>query len=54
MVQLHPNDREILSAALALSREKGDSASALQYAKQLSRLMPGNPEIEELVKQLKR
>jgi Flp pilus assembly protein TadD len=53
-LQLHPNDREILSAALALSREKGDAASALDYAERLSHLMPGNPEIENLLKQLKR
>ncbi|WP_271565924.1 tetratricopeptide repeat protein [Bradyrhizobium sp. CCBAU 11386] len=53
-LQLHPNDRDILSAALALSRETGDSASALGYAEQLSRLMPGNREIDDLIKQLKR
>ncbi|QDP21415.2 cytochrome c3 family protein [Bradyrhizobium cosmicum] len=52
-LQAHPNDRDTLSAALALSREKGDLASALGYAEQLSRLMPGNREIEDLVKQLK-
>ncbi|AND88150.1 tetratricopeptide repeat protein [Bradyrhizobium diazoefficiens] len=52
-LQVHPNDRESVSAALALSREKGDSASALGYAEQLSRLMPGNREIEDLIKQLK-
>ncbi|MHC2674990.1 hypothetical protein ACVI1J_007153 [Bradyrhizobium diazoefficiens] len=50
---MHPNDRESVSAALALSREKGDPASALGYAEQLSRLMPGNREIEDLIKQLK-
>ncbi|WP_456682641.1 tetratricopeptide repeat protein [Bradyrhizobium sp. USDA 3311] len=52
-LQVHPNDRESVSAALALSREKGDSASALRYAEQLSRLMPGNRELEDLIKQLK-
>ncbi|RZN06474.1 hypothetical protein CWO91_29170 [Bradyrhizobium genosp. SA-3] len=52
-LQLHPNDRELLYAALALSREKGDSAAALVYAGQLSRLMPGNRGIEDLIKQLK-
>lgn len=52
-LQMHPNDRDTLSAALALSREKGDSASALGYAEQLLLLMPGNREIEGLVKHLK-
>ncbi|MCP3470250.1 hypothetical protein NLM33_07920 [Bradyrhizobium sp. CCGUVB1N3] len=51
-LQKHRNDRDLLSAALALSREKGDRASALGYAQQLSRLMPGNREIEVLIKQL--
>lgn len=52
-LQAHPNDRDTLSAALALSREKGDSRSALGHAGQLLRLMPGNRELEDLVKQLK-
>lgn len=52
-LQLHPNDRDSLSAALALSREKGDSASALRYAEHLSRLMPSDLEIEALIKQLR-
>lgn len=53
-LQLHPNDRDVLSEALALSREKGDAASALIYAERLLRLMPGNRQIEDLIKQLKR
>lgn len=53
-LQLHPNDREVLSAALTLSREKADAVSALDFAERLSRLTPGNPEIEDLIKQLKR
>ncbi|MCP3383559.1 MULTISPECIES: hypothetical protein [unclassified Bradyrhizobium] len=52
-LQMHPNDRDMLSAALTLSRERGDSASAVGYAEQLSRLMQGNREIEDLIKQLK-
>lgn len=50
----HPNDREALSAALAFSREKGDTAAALEYAERLSRLLPDNRELAELVKQLRR
>ncbi|TWA99346.1 cytochrome c3 family protein [Bradyrhizobium stylosanthis] len=52
-LQLHPNDRDVLSEAFALSRETGDTASALVYAERLSRLTPGNRQIEDLIKQLK-
>lgn len=52
-LQAHPNDRDSLAAALALSREKGDSVSALDYAERLLRLMPGNREIGGIIKQLK-
>ena len=53
-LQMHPNDRNTLSAAVALSREKGDAAAALGYAERLARLIPGNREIEELIKQLRK
>ncbi|WP_342728698.1 cytochrome c3 family protein [Bradyrhizobium sp. B097] len=49
----HPNDRDSLSAAIAFSRENGDSAAALEYAERLARLMPGNRALTELIKQLK-
>jgi predicted CXXCH cytochrome family protein len=38
----HPNDRDSLAAAVAFSREKGDSAAALEYAERLARVMPGD------------
>lgn len=49
----HPNDREALSAAIAFNRERGDTAAALEYAERLSRVMPDNRELAELVKQLR-
>ncbi|WP_284269427.1 cytochrome c3 family protein [Bradyrhizobium iriomotense] len=50
----HPNDHDSLSAAIAFSREKGDSAAALEFAERLARLTPGDHAIAELIKQLKR
>jgi predicted CXXCH cytochrome family protein len=52
-LKMHPNDRDALSAAIILSREKGDAAGALSYAERLSRLMPGDREIDVLIKQLR-
>ncbi|HYZ47666.1 MAG TPA: tetratricopeptide repeat protein [Sphingomonas sp.] len=49
----HPNDRGALSAAITFSREKGDAAAALEYAERLSRLMPDNRELPQIVKQLR-
>ncbi|WP_371089950.1 cytochrome c3 family protein [Bradyrhizobium sp. WSM2254] len=49
----HPNDRDSLSAAIAFSREKGDSVAALEFAERLAHLMPGDPRLTELIKQLK-
>ena len=52
-LQTHPNDRELLSAALALSREQNDPA-ALQYAERLGRLYPANEGVKTLIEQLRR
>ncbi len=41
-LQIHPNDHDALSAALALSRDRGESASVLGYAEHLLRPMRGN------------
>jgi Flp pilus assembly protein TadD len=49
----HPNDPDSLSAAIAFSREKGDSTAALEFAERLARLMPGDHRLTELIKQLK-
>ena len=49
----HPNSRESLSAAITFNRERGDKPSALQYAERLSRLMPDDRGLAQLVKQLR-
>lgn len=36
----HPNNVELLSAAMNVSRALGDRAAALRYAEQLARLAP--------------
>jgi tetratricopeptide (TPR) repeat protein len=48
----HPNDLDILSALLSMSRETGDRQAALGYAKQLAELLPGNPELGRLIAEL--
>ena len=52
-LQRHPNDRELLSAALALSREQNDLAAALQYAERLGRLSPADKDLSNLIEQLR-
>ena len=48
----HPNDREMLSAAITFSRQRGDLAAALDYAQRLARFAPDNPELPKLIEQL--
>jgi len=50
----HPNDLELLSTLTAFSREKGDLAAALEYAERMVRLRPGDPQLADLVRALKR
>nr|WP_245003929.1 cytochrome c3 family protein [Bradyrhizobium liaoningense] len=50
----HPNNLELLSAALNFSREKGDIAAALGYAERLSLLRPDDPRLANLIRELKR
>ncbi len=49
----HPNDRETLMALIDFSRGIGDTASALDYAKQLARIMPNDPDINNLISGLR-
>ena len=49
----HPNDRETLMALIHFSRGIGDTASALDYAKQLARIMPNDPDINNLISGLR-
>ena len=48
----HPNDLDILSALLSISRETGDRQAALRYAKQLAEMVPGNPGLNRLIAEL--
>ena len=50
----HPNDLEMLSAGMNFSREKGDDTAALDYAERLARLVPDDPRLADLIRELKR
>lgn len=50
----HPNDVEMLSAAMNFNREKGDDTAALEYAERLARLMPDDSRLGDLIRELKR
>lgn len=48
----HPNDRLVLSSLAAMSRETGDLAAAIHYAKILTEVAPADPQARALLKQL--
>ena len=48
----HPNDRETLAALVALNRDAGDAGAALEYAKRLAQLFPGDHALNALIKSL--
>jgi Flp pilus assembly protein TadD len=50
----HPGDRATLSALISFSRDAGDFGTALQYAEQLARIMPGDPSLSALIEGLRR
>ena len=50
----HPDDRDTLSALISFSRDAGDFGTALQYAEQLARIMPGDPSLSALIEGLRR
>jgi Flp pilus assembly protein TadD len=53
-LRAHPEDVDLLSAALNFSRAKGDVVAALDYAERMTRLRPDDPHLGNLVKELKR
>jgi Flp pilus assembly protein TadD len=53
-LRAHPDDLELLSAALSFSREGADQKAALEYAERLARLRPGDAGLADLVRELKR
>jgi len=50
----HPGDRDILMAITSFSRDAGDSATALQYAETLYKIVPDDPAVRGLVDELRR
>ncbi len=50
--QRHPGDVETLSALVTYSREAGHREKALDYARQLQKLVPDNPSVDQLVRDL--
>ncbi|EXI79749.1 MAG: cellulose synthase subunit BcsC [Candidatus Accumulibacter appositus] len=50
--QRHPNDLEILSALISMSREAGDQKAALRYAKKAAEILPNDPNVKRLVSEL--
>ena len=52
--QRRPADRDVLMALVTYLRERGDSRAALPYAEQLAALLPGDPQIQGIVEELRR
>ena len=50
----HPNDRDTLLALISFSRDAGDPGTALEYAEQLARIAPVDPNISALIQDLRR
>jgi len=48
----HPDDRDILLAIVGFARETGDAPTALDYARRLAHLMPGDRELDALIRNL--
>jgi predicted CXXCH cytochrome family protein len=49
----HPTDRDTLLALVTFNRDTGDIVSALEYAEQLTRSAPGDPNLARLVQDLR-
>jgi Flp pilus assembly protein TadD len=50
----HPGDRDTLLALMSFSRDAGNFATALDYAEQLARVVPGEPGLSGLIETLRR
>jgi len=50
----HPTDREILMALVSIARDTGDFAVALQHARELGALDPGDARLRALVSELEK
>jgi predicted CXXCH cytochrome family protein len=49
----HPNDRDALMALIGFSRDKGDNATALEYAEQLVKITPDDRALAQLIETLR-
>jgi hypothetical protein len=49
---MHPADVDVLIALVTISRDTGDLAAAKDYAEQLLRLAPDNPDARALYQSL--
>jgi Flp pilus assembly protein TadD len=50
----HPTDREILMALVSIARDTGDFAVALQHARELGALDPGDARLRALISELEK
>ena len=50
--QAHPNDLEIITALVGFHRDAGQRVAALEYARKLQELLPGDTRVEKLVNSL--
>ena len=51
-LERHPNDPDVLYGLTTLHRDAGNRSQALQYARRLLNLDPGNPTLQGLVSEL--
>ncbi|MET4389050.1 putative CXXCH cytochrome family protein [Bradyrhizobium sp. F1.4.3] len=50
----HPADRDTLSALVSFNRETGDTANALKYGQQLARILPDDPDLARILRELEK
>jgi tetratricopeptide (TPR) repeat protein len=50
----YPENRDMIMAIVSFSREAGDTATALQYAEQATKIAPDDPAVRGLVDELRR
>jgi tetratricopeptide (TPR) repeat protein len=51
-LKLHPYDRDSLAALVNFLEESGNTTAALTYAQRLGALEPGNPQVQQMLKDL--
>jgi len=52
-IKAHPYDRDSLAALVTFLEQAGDHAKALSYAQRLGELEPENPEVRQMLKELR-